>query len=889
MNSVIRAKIENYEMCTNKSTKFINVAYAIESIMIYYSTIYFCHTRYYGYTNRDIAETIMTRYHNRGPLTSSWCILLTQSIDLLSQKQNIKFSKLPESMENFIIATYKYFFPGKTQKDFSFKTFCDCFSKFKNKVCSHGGGINEKFDFDLMYEFEQKEFHKVPYDLMDFLSQNDESVLVSIESIVPKEYSSIVNCITLSRDINNSFSVEVNSFDMDIYTDQAYCYFEKDKKYITTKPFFIIKDALVRYYNGINQKQNPEYQNFHNQTLIEVKSNAGAFKKLISDDIDSYSFSEIPLKIQYHNKTYHNLPSPSYRQFIGRKELLARIINALLNRRLFIISISGVGGVGKSAAAVKVANEILFSQKIKFSFMIWVSAKKTYLTEKGIITETQSFETLNQLLDLILKITGFVEGRDYTFSKKKAYVLDILSLDSFLIIVDNFETLENPQTFIDFFEEIGDKSLDTKIIITSRRQLGTSEKIIDIREMGEDEYEDYIDYLSDRYQLPFVISKKMRYKLHSFTGGLPLATEFILSRTKKIDDLQKTINKIEEDSISKDSILDFSYNESFCLLTHNDKKVLYSITLVEGAKLSILTYVTQLDEFDVEESLTHLEKLSFINKNYEKDDIEYSVLPLTKIFVEKMIKDTDVKNEVSARFDEYNNIMQQVGFDTSVYDITLTSDSIGVKYAKAGYIQARDQKFRESEENFNSAISINPDDAEIWYLWARASFDSSNILRRNYFEKAARLAKNDLREKVLFDYGKALISLKFYFESSKAFLEVTRINPRNISALHYLGKSYFEYASELFYKGVRKSEIRKYYELSQEAFIRSFYNDPQTEIEKRHNVVNCYYMARLLKHIGQYDDSKKYAEQGLSYQPGNSRLLDLLDKLEQIRNDNKAG
>ena len=161
-----------------------------------------------------------------------------------------------------------------------------------------------------------------------------------------------------------------------------------------------------------------------------------------------------------------------------------------------------------------------------------------------------------QLFDIILKISGFKENLILNAQKKREEVLNIIGLDSFLLIADNFETLQNPSDFLAFFEEIGDKCEETKIIITTRHQLGISEKVIDIQEFSRNEYYQFVSYLlNKKYKYSFELHNSYKEKLYQFTGGLPLATEFILSQLSNVEDIGRIIKKIENRNIDKDSIL----------------------------------------------------------------------------------------------------------------------------------------------------------------------------------------------------------------------------------------------------------------------------------------------------------------------------------------------
>jgi hypothetical protein len=66
--------------------------------------------------------------------------------------------------------------------------------------------------------------------------------------------------------------------------------------------------------------------------------------------------SNIPAK----PKVYHNLPQPDYARFVGRKAELKQIRQLLSPKtRHFVVTIDGIGGVGKSALALEVAHTFL--------------------------------------------------------------------------------------------------------------------------------------------------------------------------------------------------------------------------------------------------------------------------------------------------------------------------------------------------------------------------------------------------------------------------------------------------------------------------------------------------------------------------------------------------
>ena len=91
----------------------------------------------------------------------------------------------------------------------------------------------------------------------------------------------------------------------------------------------------------------------------------------------------------------HNLPPRDYAQFVGRQQELEQITRTLSPRsRSWVVTIDGVGGIGKSALALKVAHVLLarygeLPEAERFDAIVWVSAKRDYLTAGGVLRQRQ--------------------------------------------------------------------------------------------------------------------------------------------------------------------------------------------------------------------------------------------------------------------------------------------------------------------------------------------------------------------------------------------------------------------------------------------------------------------------------------------------------------------
>ena len=97
----------------------------------------------------------------------------------------------------------------------------------------------------------------------------------------------------------------------------------------------------------------------------------------------------------------YRLLERGYESYIGREQLKADLRRAILgDPRIWIINVSGPGGVGKSALVTEIAYELYESDA--FESIIQLTAKETILTQEGILrARGRSLYSLENLFDHI--------------------------------------------------------------------------------------------------------------------------------------------------------------------------------------------------------------------------------------------------------------------------------------------------------------------------------------------------------------------------------------------------------------------------------------------------------------------------------------------------------
>src|SRR5262249_37093648 len=82
----------------------------------------------------------------------------------------------------------------------------------------------------------------------------------------------------------------------------------------------------------------------------------------------------------------HNLPEPTYTTFVGREEPVAEMLEFFNNPNRRLLTVDGIGGVGKTALAREFAGRLVLGSidvNEPPELILWLSAKSRELTPSG--------------------------------------------------------------------------------------------------------------------------------------------------------------------------------------------------------------------------------------------------------------------------------------------------------------------------------------------------------------------------------------------------------------------------------------------------------------------------------------------------------------------------
>ncbi len=352
----------------------------------------------------------------------------------------------------------------------------------------------------------------------------------------------------------------------------------------------------------------------------------------------------------------HNLPRREYTKLIGREEEFQKIIDALTGRP-YLISIDGLGGIGKSTLALEIGYQFLNRQVVShgkklakkhyYDAIIWVSAKRYTLRKDGIITRAQKVQTLQDILDIILITLKKERDVEQTISQKKELARRELRKNHVLLIIDNLETIDDEQ-LLEFLRELPEP---TKALLTTRYH--TSETT-NIHLAGLPKKDSYILAKTKAEQRDIFLNEKQLERLYTRTGGVPLAIVWTIAKMEDV--------AIDE-AITSLRIDDTSYIAEFCFteVVESIKKkqsyhTLLALSLFSNkASKEALSYITDFPQSLCNNTLLELERLSLINKTSHQN---FWMLPLTKEFVLAQLEspeNTKLQEKLKHQYASYYN------------------------------------------------------------------------------------------------------------------------------------------------------------------------------------------------------------------------------------------
>ncbi|MCF4967132.1 tetratricopeptide repeat protein [Nostoc sp. CMAA1605] len=330
-----------------------------------------------------------------------------------------------------------------------------------------------------------------------------------------------------------------------------------------------------------------------------------------------------------NKKVRYNLPARSCSTFVGREEEIIRLLELLsYEHPAHLISVDGIGGVGKTTLVLEAAYRCLQASERQESFLgmptfdtiIFTSAKEYYLIHSGLL---QSLAPKRTLQDIFRQIARQVDELDITgvsFEEQLDLIKEALSHQRTLLIVDNLETVENQQDVLAFLHELPPT---VKAVITTREQI----VFVPVRltSMPESDALRLIQY--EAQEKGVSLSEKDSQTLCKSTGGIPVAINYSIGQLANGYPIQEVLGKISD---LRGDVARFCFENSVKPLTGKAAhKLLMALALFPMPALQdalVQVAVPDVNICAINADLARLRSLSLVRQENNR----YSMLPLTR-------------------------------------------------------------------------------------------------------------------------------------------------------------------------------------------------------------------------------------------------------------------
>jgi len=365
-------------------------------------------------------------------------------------------------------------------------------------------------------------------------------------------------------------------------------------------------------------------------------------------------------------KIKYNLPHPDYKRYIGRGQEIENIISILCHNALSetdIVTIKGVGGVGKSALAIEIAYRLYRDYKKiprdgRFDAIIWTSARTNIYTTDKII----SYAPPEKVLDLVYVNIATTLARPDVIKlnriEQHEAIRNLLTMQRTLLLIDNVDRFDDE--FLAFLQNVPEP---TKIIITARNPVSL-DYTVQLTGLNLRDAQELIRSESTRRNTQLSISQAS--ELHKKTLGLPLVIVLAIAQIAEGYNVQNILNLLGKQS---DDIARHCFENT---LEHirdtNAWKVLLALSMFpSGTKEDVLGLITELSIAQLDMELIKLNKLSLVNQTTPG---KFWMLPLIVDYVQSELANLPkpVVSKLKHNFAKaYMNIKIESAFATEGY------------------------------------------------------------------------------------------------------------------------------------------------------------------------------------------------------------------------------
>lgn len=354
------------------------------------------------------------------------------------------------------------------------------------------------------------------------------------------------------------------------------------------------------------------------------------------------------------NGTIHNLPEREA-GYVSRRTLESELRDQLTARNRHILTLKGMGGVGKTSLALETAWQL--SQDRVFDVVVWASARDLDLRERSsrlVRPEVTTFEDLAQLNRQL-----FAQIQDVGDQPPEEWFKSCLASDSngsVLWILDNFETMQDPAGVFGQIDRCLNPS--NRVLITTRHRDYQGDYQIQVAGMEKEEFEQLITERCIRSGLQ--LSSKRIEQLYHECEGHPYIAVMYLAELRH--NPQANISKV----MSREEVLRDLLDRTYARLDDDSRRVFMLLcsfkSVISLLAVRLAASLGHSLNQDIDDSLQLLSDCSLVKVREASDGERYvEVPPTARVFGYQKYSSSDEQLLIK----EMSDVLQLFGVTTS--------------------------------------------------------------------------------------------------------------------------------------------------------------------------------------------------------------------------------
>ncbi len=418
---------------------------------------------------------------------------------------------------------------------------------------------------------------------------------------------------------------------------------------------------------------------------------------------------------------------PDWSEFVIRDELCPKVKAALRDERTYVTTLSGIGGIGKTALACWAVLEAY--KERQYDFIVSVSAKDRELTQAGIKPVDATLSSYEDLLNQLSEVLGFSELADEPVKAREETLRSLLPDANLLLFVDNLETVDDGRV-VAFLETL---PKPVKAITTSRTAtVRTAAFPITVGPLSEGEATRFFDHYANALGRSHLrnASAAEKQRIVKACSAVPLALQWLIGHSRNIESALRLATALITSSAKDEELLEFCFRRVHVGLSQEAKTVLAALTLSEKAQpIEAIAVASGLSLDAVESSIEELSSCSLIERVWDDrvSDLSMRCLPITRRFAYgELQRSAGEEQRMRQRLSEWYEGKDIDDEDRRQLVVAARQGrkEPDVVLVDAAIAYRRQGRADEAERYFNQAIDRNP---RSW----RAHREYAELLRDN--------------------------------------------------------------------------------------------------------------------------------------------------------------